>query len=65
MAADDVAGLARLIGAHLTRPDRMSIASARNLARSRAYLDEELTRRRDGFYREVRDAVDLAASGGR
>ncbi|MEE6308635.1 glycosyltransferase family 4 protein [Plantactinospora veratri] len=65
VAADDVAGLARLIGAHLTRPDRMSIASARNLARSRAYLDEELTRRRDGFYREVRDAVDLAASGGR
>lgn len=54
---DDATGLARMIHDHLTDPARMAAASARNLAAARSYSAAELARRRDEFYRAVREAT--------
>ncbi|WP_460845369.1 glycosyltransferase family 4 protein [Phytohabitans suffuscus] len=51
---DDPPRLAEAIHQLLVEPARMAAASARNLARARAYRAEELTPRRTGFYRTLR-----------
>ncbi|MFD6682247.1 glycosyltransferase family 4 protein [Micromonospora parva] len=54
---DDPRELARVIGEMLQDPDRMSAASARNLAHARRYSRESLNPRREAFYQAVCDAT--------
>ncbi|MFG1951498.1 glycosyltransferase [Micromonospora sp. NPDC048830] len=53
----DPGALADAVAAMLGAPERMTAASARNLARARAYSRDVLQPRREAFYRSVRDAT--------
>ncbi|WP_422770209.1 glycosyltransferase [Plantactinospora sp. WMMC1484] len=55
--ADDPAALATAIGRMLADPERMTAASARNLARSRDFSADTLARRRTAYYRAVAAAT--------
>ncbi|MFY1691536.1 glycosyltransferase family 4 protein [Plantactinospora sp. WMMB782] len=54
---DDPAALAGAIDRMLADPERMTAASARNLARSRDFSADTLARRRTAFYRAVAAAT--------
>ncbi|MCF0095786.1 glycosyltransferase family 4 protein [Micromonospora sp. MH99] len=54
---DDPAALADAIGRLLNDPARRAQASARNLARARDFSQATLERRRNDFYRAVREAA--------
>ncbi|TDC66491.1 glycosyltransferase [Micromonospora sp. KC207] len=55
---DDPDALAGAIAGMLADPDRMTVASARNLARARRYSRDFLEPRRHAFYQSVREATD-------
>jgi glycosyltransferase involved in cell wall biosynthesis len=57
VAPDDHVALADAIGRLLDEPARRARASARNLTRARDFSQEALRRRRDVFYRALRDAT--------
>jgi glycosyltransferase involved in cell wall biosynthesis len=58
VAAEDVKGLATKIKEVLTNPERLSRMSERNLQRAQEYRPEVLIKRRNEFYRFLRQATE-------
>jgi glycosyltransferase involved in cell wall biosynthesis len=54
----DVKALARKIKEVVTNPERMTVMSARNLAKAREYKDDNLRERRNSFYRYVKEKTE-------